>query len=295
MKPVLEIPSAIDGRAEFNRFLIESLVKSEVFRIREVEFPQLPIGRRFHKNLNYLRLENCLMAVDTWDGAWPAVSEHPLFDALDLLLKIEYRPAEIWRDVERRHGLQVSAWTMFGYTDFPVGYFRWQPEGHRYLYAFSGDQKRPKRKWLQRFRQQGAPVYEIQSVQEYLPLLSQMRWGVILQGKKGEWCDGKNRREHAYTSLGMPLALNYQPHYPYPMRPGIDYVFLEDPDDLDKLKDIDPRPFAEASRRLWRELFSPEGMARQLLLIHQQLLASPNRGSEIASSSSQHFSLSQNE
>lgn len=272
LRPKLEIQARFDLRAEWNQLLTSALVESELFEVVPTDdFPRTPPTRRFRKNLSFLRLQDVLIAVDTWDNATPSSLGHPLFDDVDLLLKIEYSPDPLWEKVARRHQLRVRPWTMFGYPAFPVGAFQWSPSGHRHLCSFSGDQKRGRRAWLDAMLELGVPVCGVQSPQDYIPLLQETCWGVITQGRKGRCCDGKNRREHAFTSVGMPLALNYQPTYPFPMRPGIEYVFLRSPDDLQRLREIDPAPFAAASQRLWRDYFSPKGAARTLIKLVDEM------------------------
>ena len=261
----LEFPRQMRQLTDWNRMLLQSLAESGEFDISYTELPHTSSTRRFRKNFHFMRLDGVMIGVDTWDFALPTTSGDPILNYADLLLKIEYRPYSIWEGVEQRHQARVSAWTMFGYECFPTESFQWNARNrHKHLCVFSGHQKRSKRRWLKFMRAQNWPVYGKQSVADYMELICNMRWGVILQGRAGEHCDGKNRREHAYTSLGMPLALNYQPHYPFPMNAGEHYVYLKDPEDLLSLQDIDPAPYAEASRQLWVDHFSPIGMARTL-------------------------------
>ncbi len=63
----------------------------------------------------------------------------------------------------------------------------------------------------------------------------------------------------------MPLALNYQPEFHFPFEPNKHYVYLKHPEDLEKLADLDPRPYAEASRELWETRFKPTAMARDVI------------------------------
>ena len=65
-----------------------------------------------------------------------------------------------------------------------------------------------------------------------------------------EVIDLKNRREPEYTSCGMPLALGgYKPNYGFEFKEGIHYFYIDKPEDIEKLKDIDPRPYSEASKQ----------------------------------------------
>ena len=260
----LEVPP-IPPKAVWTHFLLNSLASSGMIRIIPGDLPVIDGGRRWRNNFHFARMRGVTFAIDTWDAQRPSAEGHALFHSLDLLLKIEYAPSPIWTDLEQTYGLRVAPWTMFGYDDVLAGYFDWAREPHEHLCAFSGIGWRGRRPWLDHIQRRGWPVLPGQKPDEYLPLIRTMQWGVVLQGRKPPHCDGKNRREHAYTSCGMPLALNYIPHYPFPMEPDRDFVYLRAPADLDRLADIDPAPYAEASRRLWRHCFSPAGMAATLL------------------------------
>ena len=97
------------------------------------------------------------------------------------------------------------------------------------------------------------------STQEYLDILPQTTWSLSLQGISGAHTDGKNRREPECFSCGMPMALNYKPYYPFPFEANKHYVYLEKPEDIVKLNDIDPQPYADASTELYNQYFSVKG------------------------------------
>jgi hypothetical protein len=83
---------------------------------------------------------------------------------------------------------------------------------------------------------------------EYLDFITKNTvWGVSL---KGHGHNGKCYKESELMYMGFPMALNFKPYYPFPFRANEDYVLLKRPQDLLKLKDIDPKPFAERSREL---------------------------------------------
>lgn len=203
--------------------LNRSLTESGRFEIDRAPLPKIPATWRFRRNFHWIRLQGATIGVDTWDRRGPLDSGHPILDHADLILKIQHRPHPFWRMIEQRHTCRISSWTMFGYEGFPCESFQWRDCKHNHLYCFSGSAKRPKRKWLTHMKERGMPVFGVQSVEEYMPLLRETRWGVVLKGDSGPHCDGKNRREPAFASLGLPLALNYQPHYPFPMQANRDF------------------------------------------------------------------------
>lgn len=262
--PTLVVPERRSLGA-WNRWLVDRLLESGTFRQRHGELPRTPESRRWRRNFHVMRVEESLVGVDTWDLEGPTTTGHSVLNELDLLLKIQYRPHDLWRALEIEHGLRITSWTMFAYDGFPMREYAWSPDSGQCPYSYSGHAKRPKRRWLRHMRRSGVEVHDMLEPNEYVPLLRNSRWGVILKGRTGRHCDGKNRREPALASWGMPLALNYTPHYPVSMLPDVDFVHLREPTDLDRLKDIDPRPYAEASIGLWHRLFSPRAMAGNLL------------------------------
>jgi hypothetical protein len=213
LRPRLEIPRRLHQEACDNNFLIQSLVASNVFECVEGDLPCIIDSRRWRKNFNLLRVNGTLVGIDTWDGLSPTWLGHEILYDVDLLLKIQHRPGESWSHIEDKYGLHVSPWTMFGYVDFPPGYFQWSAENHRYLCVFSGHAKRPKRRWVRYLEQvMKLPVKGIQAPVDYLELTRHVRWGLILQGRKGVSCDGKNRREHAYElCASLPISNDSRP------------------------------------------------------------------------------------
>ena len=104
----------------------------------------------------------------------------------------------------------------------------------------------------------------------YFDLLKQTKWGLILKGK-GE--AGKNRREMEYASYGMPLALNYKPIYPFEFEPNKHYFYLEKIEDLNKLKEINPMPFAKQSTDMYKKYFCFESIPNNFLKFFGNLFA----------------------
>ena len=84
-----------------------------------------------------------------------------------------------------------------------------------------------------------------------------VQWGVNLRGRGR---DGKCYRESEFMLMGVPLALDYIPFYPFPFKPNEQYILMEKPKDLLKLQDIDPRPYIAESKRIGNKYIRPSGM-----------------------------------
>jgi hypothetical protein len=100
---------------------------------------------------------------------------------------------------------------------------------------------------------------------EFLEDLKKCKWGLCPKGKIYNGMDCKNRREVEYSSLGYPLVLNYKPVYPFEFEPMKQYVYIKDFTNLELLDEIDPRPFAEQSKNVYANHFSPNGLSRTLM------------------------------
>jgi len=96
--------------------------------------------------------------------------------------------------------------------------------------------------------------------EKYLQTMLESTWGIILSHKRL-----KNTREYEYPSCGMPMALNYMPIFEYPFNPNEHYILLEDPEDLTKLRDINPHHYARQSRWIWDNYLRPDRAAALLL------------------------------
>lgn len=282
MRLVLE--EGYEQRVGWNWTLSRMLASSGRFEVVSRPFPQLRELPRHARNVNFnlMELDGVLVALDTWDIFDPTAlyHHHGLFAKgralgdVAMILKIQHRPCPYWDLFERETGIPVRAWTVMPSAVFPLGCFRWRDEGHRYLATITGRNGRFGRQpWVDacqadsRFYAKG--YNDKDDLEIYVEVLRGCRWGLILQGK-GRNSDGKNRREAEFTSCGMPLAMNYCPHYPFEMEPGKHFVWLKSTADLALLDQIDPRPFAAASRQLWAEGFSPKGMASTFVQLVRQ-------------------------
>jgi hypothetical protein len=266
----------------WGRYLLYQLIcNSNVkFRVEQDIFPKLGIGREC--KMIPFKIEDKFFIIDEWDYCHPTaniklLSELPLIyqSFPPTILKIQYslNDLKIYKEIYDKFQIKIFPFTMFPRHDFPLEHFEYKYKEDSSLYFFSGKRWRGRRSWIKKMKSQKfAFVFEVDDgvskvdrhrhknnwaeEKEFLSYLKKVKWGVILKGKGV----GKNRREVEYSSCGIPLALNYKPIYPFKFEPNIDYVYLEKPEDLEGLKDIDPIPFSRRSKMIYERYFSKEGI-----------------------------------
>ena len=290
----LRLPCGYQTIQKWNGSMMRSLAESGLFEVMEKEFPKPDENVRRWLYWSVFEIDDWKIGLDTWDTDVPAsdfarlgaLARGGMYSDLSVILKIQHRPHELWDSIEAKFGIPLRSWTIPASHDFPLGYFQWRPEGHAHTACLTGNLKRGYRAgWATWARQQkdlavSPKVRRGRDIQQaerdinrgqFLDILKGCKWGVSLKGLKRSSHDGKNRRECEFASCGVPLALNYQPHYEFEMRPGHEFVMLETPEDMAKLRDIDPTPYAEASTRLYEQRFSPVGAAKTLVEILRKL------------------------
>lgn len=282
MKKSILFNSHDHGLSQGYQVLKRNILYSGVFEYDHAPMPTLP--------KNYWRKEEgfCLAIIDGVTAAFDAnggcynikaMYEDGMFDTVfkdvQIIIKTQFRHHPFWEEFTANTGIKVVSWIMWSTCNFPMSCFKWNPETNfKYIASCAGG-KNSNRRW-------GRPPYiehcksdpsfhtERLPVDQFVEVLKECKWGLILQGGNTRNCDGKNTREVEYASCGIPMVLNYIPAYEYPFTPGKHFFLLESPKDLEKLKYTDPRPFAEASARLWEEYLKPESAAKYLLrLIHE--------------------------
>jgi|GEM_PF-4143310 len=276
----LTLPNNPRQFASWNNTLHRMLADSGLFDVQHSDdLPQLPRGScgRVTKNMSVFAVDDELIALDTWDTDSPTDTawqlglfgegkfgaKAPLAD-VTTVLKIQWMPKPKWDEMQQA-GLRVMPWTIFPSQEFPLGAFQWQPTGHEYTALVTGANRYGRPPWQAYARDRADWFTDAKRsvpMEDLIGMLRVTRWGLSLGGKRGT--DRKNRREIEFASCGMPLVLNYQPHYPFLFEPDVHYVYVDSVEDVDKLYELDPQPFAEASRQLWRDYFSPQGMARTM-------------------------------
>ena len=281
----LTLPLNLDRQlASWNRTLLRMLEESGLFEVeRSASLPQLSPRQygRLTGNLCVVALDDTLVAICSWDTAAPASRTYEdglwkpggLFADVRLLLKLQMQRGErYWEAFTAATGVPVSPWTIWPAAEWTLGCFKWHDACHEFQGAVTGVMRYGRGAYFEAAR--ADPGWytsddpKDKDWNRYVEAIKQCRWGVSLKGRKGS--DGKNRREIEYASCGMPLALNYQPFYPFPFEPGVHYVYLQSPDDMLALQDIDPQPFAAAAAQVYRDYWSPAGMARLFVRLVEQ-------------------------
>lgn len=112
--------------------------------------------------------------------------------------------------------------------------------------------------WI-KFAKKNKKIFYVDKLsgKDYLDFcINRQSWGINLMGH-GK--DGKCYRESEFMYLGIPLALNYDPYYPFPFNEGEHYVRLRKPSDIMGLMDIDLAKFASKSKELGETFIQQEG------------------------------------
>jgi hypothetical protein len=278
------LPDGYERHVGWNWTLKRMLAASGMFEISTRAFPPAPATVRHFQNWSLMQLGDMLIGLDTWDTFNPTnrYLQHGLFAAggpfatIRVVIKIQYYKCHVWEQFEQITGIPVRPWVVMPNAIFPLECFRWSESDHRYLVVLTGRNNRFGRQaWVDWCAVNDrcytkSDYASRESMGDYTALLRESRWGLILKGVP-RFHDGKNRRECEFTSCGLPLAMNYQPTYGFPMVAGEHFVLLKEPHDLACLQNIDPRPYAAASRQLYADHFSPVGMAKTLLSLVESL------------------------
>jgi hypothetical protein len=251
----------------WGRNLLFHLMQHPDINTKIIPLPRINVHK--NKHFTYFILNDILFIMDDWDHATPTCyligndNAFPSFYKRNntVILKIQYSPNQkhIYDAIENQFGIKVLPFTMFANHSFNLANFEWKlQDDYEYDCIFTGRPWNCRHAWMKFAENNQDKIkcnvnYNLTT--EFDNLLQKTKWGVILKGK-GD--GGKNRREVEYSSFGMPLALNYIPYYHFPFEPNIDYVLLEKPEDLLKLKDIDPAPFAQRSKEIYHNYFSPQ-------------------------------------
>lgn len=232
--------------------------------VRDPSLQHMPVAKS--KNLTPFKLDDKYFFIDDWDYCYPTSylndikipeifsnSEPPL-----TILKIQYdmNDKEKYDRLYQNHKIKVLPFIIFPNRYFNLGFGNWRADGHEYICWHTGRIWRNRWPWVNFLNSCGfnMPVIEngFADNRGYEDILLKTKWGLILKGKGV----GKNRREVEYMSIGMPLALNYKPCYPFEYNANEHYVYLEKPEDIAKLNDIDPEPYANKSLEIYNKYYS---------------------------------------
>jgi len=274
----LILPNNYESNNGWNWTLYKMLAQSKMFNITCKDFPYTRVNNNRNGNWTLMEVDGITIGLDTWD-TWAPTStfkDNGFFDNVlshvDLILKIQYYKCDYWDNFEKETNIKVRPWTVMPTKDFPLESFKWENKNHKWYGTVTGKNNRFGRQawtdWCSKtdgFYSSGDYLVN-DTLDDYINRLKECKWGIILKGKQRNH-DGKNRRESEFTSCNMPLVLNYIPTYTFQMNPNEHFLYVENPDDLIILKNIDPMPYVKASEYLWNEHFSPVGIAKTLLSI----------------------------
>jgi len=256
--------------------LKRTLEQSGEFKIAKA--PLFTIPAKYHRKeegFSIAKVNGILIAFDANGGCYNIESMYRdgLFKTalkdLKFIIKTQFHPHRFWIKFEEETGIKVISWIMWSTLNFPMGCFQWDPSrDFKYIASCAGGPNSNRRwgrppyiQWCQR---DGSFHSQRVHVSEFAQIIEECKWGLILQGGNKHNCDGKNTREVEFASCGMPLVLNYIPHYEYPFVPNKHFLYLEKPNDLERLKTEDPRPYARASKELWENYLKPQAAAKHL-------------------------------
>lgn len=154
-----------------------------------------------------------------------------------------------------------------------------QKQPPKYELGFSGRLWRCRKKWEQYahdkdwFYWENTPGQATQfgTWEEYAAKLGTWRRCLILGGKGTRGAASHNRREPECAAMGLPMVLNYKPHYYEPFVGGIHYGYAKTPERLQSLNDkhtarlglsTDEKERVQGAREYWERNQSPAGICR---------------------------------
>lgn len=286
MQDTLLVTKNYNSKDKWGRNLLYHLSNHPNISIDSVEFPPFNVKYNTHfipcvfNGINFIIDDNDFAAPSSLLLKINHIPEQYLTRPL-FILKIQYSTKHkvIYEQIHNKHGIHIIPFTMFSNCSFELENFDWENRDHEFMCVFTGQSWKNRSNWIEfaennkqeinckiSLKQGRAERSSLQDNLEYYDLLKQSRWGVIL---KGYGDGGKNRREVEFSSLGMPLALNYIPEYPFDFIPNTDYIYLEKPEDILNLKNIDPIPFSKRSSKIYHSYFSPSnGIYNSFKLVH---------------------------
>lgn len=229
--------------------------------------PNLPAFNGFRRcnHLISFRLNDQNFIIDDWDYNYPTsellnqenLSKYGINSTnIPTILKIQYADSDksLYDQIYIKHKIKVLPFIIFPNKNFTLEFMHWKNIYHTYVCLYSGRRWRSRNSWIRSIKNMNDILCLDTTISDsdYQNKLKQIKWGLILRGKGV----GKNRREVEYMSLGMPIALNYIPVYPFKYEPNKHYVYLEKPEDILRLSDIDPEPYAQKSLEIYNKYYS---------------------------------------
>lgn len=264
------------GLSQGYRSLIRTIERSGEFNILYNNLPVLPQKYwRKEEGFCLFKIDGVTMAFDANGGCYNVESMYndglfkTIFKDIKFIVKTQFKNNKFWVKFQKETGIKVIPWIMWCTLNFPLEYFKWDPSRNfKYVSTCAGGPN-SNRRWgrppyIEWCRKNGNYHTDRIVVEDFVKVLENCKWGLILQGGNKANCDGKNTREVEYSSCGVPLVLNYIPTYDHPFIPNKHFLYIEKPSDLKRLETEDPRPYAKASSDLWENLLKPSSAAKFL-------------------------------
>lgn len=190
---------------------------------------------------------------------------------IDLCMCVQYSD-----DLERLKNIKVVPFTMFA-SDQPNFYAKLDSlqaivnaQTPQYELGFSGRTWACRKPWFKIsagfdwFYWEPTPKQATGcgTVEEYAAKLGEWRRCLVLYGKGSRTNASHNRRENECAALGIPMAINYKPHYYVPFEPGVHYTYVPRPMQIQAFGEGDAgMGTAAAARDYWERYMSAPGVA----------------------------------
>ena len=262
----LILPSTYRKNPNFE-FIKNNLINSKLFS--DISYQKLPTA----KHRQTIKIDDITCVIDGIDSPGIDLDEirtDKIFKDVNFIFILQFcaARAEHYKYISEKSGIHILP-LIYGVSGrFPIGQFNWRKIDHKYLahFGFGVSVQKHRKKWIAKAKQNGNFLIDYMRGKRFSNALKDCRWGVSLKGS-GVRHDGKCYREAEFLSCGMPLALDYQPSYAFPFFPNVHYLYLDSLSMLDKLSEIDPEPFANRSKTLWKNHYCPVTFTNLLLAI----------------------------
>ncbi|CAK0760337.1 hypothetical protein CCP1ISM_90009 [Azospirillaceae bacterium] len=260
----------------FIKWCYELLIKSEMFNVfeedmkvhRKLDDIKSKLGKlKFLQlaDMSFFKIDGKMIVLDTWSSAShaKAFADLGLFKGLNHRLYIKIHETE---EIKRLYGYKTFNWIIFPCGDQFVNKTVRKDSGWKYDTFFtSGPHSLRTQKrfyWYDHCLKSDRMFATNQklSTQEFIDVMGDSKFGLITSIR-----NYKNTREYEFISNGMPLVLNYRPKYDFPFEPNKHYLFMTNPNDLVRLRTLNHKPFADASKYIWENYYRPEAAAKYLI------------------------------
>lgn len=276
-------------RHPWNRGLVRSLLKLGDFNLADVNMGKLPhIGRisdeiglpRSHTG-TIIQVNDKYVYLDTWDFGIPSII---------ILMHLDKIPIKLSAVIKIQKGIKpfpneeipVLPWSMFSskhtlwLENQPKYREAYLSSKKEYKIAYTGRNFHFRRIWIEEIKRLGGftfvwPRIPKDSRDDYVTKMCQWESSLILKGKTDSRTDGKNRREVECASIGMPMIMNYKPHYLNELVPGKHYIYVKTHSEIEKaLETLTPDFAAELGNNAyewWKANASDEGLCRTFIQV----------------------------